>query len=268
MAALQRLEIDEVFADYLFAQGSGGQYRVSDGWYPVLGLPGSLNVEQQAVLFCKLQGPIEAEARKSCLNGVIEKIRIHRSSRVKGPDTMLVLACDLLHEFEVCQVPILSDVGQLAGVLSPLRETKVLADKQVAYRKTLYGFGQGSDAIYLRIDVQSDALARLYQSSGYDCGIFITAYNPLGNAQSHDANDAAHALLGAELSVFAGKSIEGSGAASSGEWPEERSFFGLGVDLERARELGVRFKQDAIVWAGRDAVPRVNAGVKGSHVAA
>ena len=257
MAALQRLEIDEVFADYLFAQGSGGQYRVSDGWYPVLGLPGSLNVEQQAVLFCKLQGPIEAEARKSCLNGVIEKIRIHRSSRVKGPDTMLVLACDLLHEFEVCQVPILSDVGQLAGVLSPLRETKVLADKQEAYRKTLYGFGQGLDAIYLRIDVRSDALARLYQSSGYDCGIFITAYNPLGIAESQESNDAAHALLGAELTATAGRIIEGAGFDPTGDWPEEKSYFGLGVDLEEAKNLGVRFRQDAIVWAGQDAVPRL-----------
>ncbi len=257
MTALKRLEIHEVFADYLFAQNSDGRYRVPDGWYPVLGLPGSLNVEEQAVLFCKLQGPIEAEARKSCLNGVIEKIRIHRSARVNGPDTMLVLASDLWHEFEVCQVPILLDVEKLAGVLSPLGETKVLADKQEAYRKTLYGFGQGPDAIALRIDVRSDALARLYQSSGHDCGIFITAYNPFGNAQSHEANDAAHALLGAELNVFAGKSIEGSGAASSGEWPEERSFFGLGVDLERAKELGVRFQQDAIVWAGRDAVPRL-----------
>ena len=31
---------------------------------------------------------------------------------------MLVLASDLLHEFEVCQVPILSDVAQLAGALT------------------------------------------------------------------------------------------------------------------------------------------------------
>ncbi len=119
MAALKRQEIHEVFTDYLFAQSTSGQYRVPEGWYPVLGLPGSLDVKDHAVLFCKLQGPIEAEAQKSCLNGVIEKIRIHRSARVNGPDTMLLLASDLMHEFEVCQVPILSDVEQLAGILSP-----------------------------------------------------------------------------------------------------------------------------------------------------
>ena len=119
MSALQRLEINEVFAGCLLVKNSGGQYRAPDGWYPVLGLPGSLDVEAHAVLFCKLQGPVEAGVQKSCLNGVIEKIRIHRSARVKGPDSMLVLASDLLHEFEVCQVPILSDAAQLAGALLP-----------------------------------------------------------------------------------------------------------------------------------------------------
>ena len=56
---------------------------------------------------------------------------------------------------------------------------------------------------------------------------------------------------------MAGKTIEGAGSDPAGDWPEEHSYFGLGVGLEDAKRLGVRFRQDAIVWTGRDAVPRL-----------
>ena len=106
---MKRLETKEVFDEHIFAQASEGRYLAPEGWYPLLGLPGMIAIDRGAVLFCKLQNPIEAEMQKFCLNGVIEKIRIHRSAKVNGPDTMLVLASDLFHEFEVCQVPMMSD---------------------------------------------------------------------------------------------------------------------------------------------------------------
>lgn len=106
---MKKLQKKEVFDDYMFAQSNGGRYLAPDGWYPLLGLPGAMDIHRGAVLFCKLQTPVEAEVQKSCLNGVIENIRIHRSAKVNAPDTMLVLASDLLREFEVCQIPMMSD---------------------------------------------------------------------------------------------------------------------------------------------------------------
>jgi len=38
---------------------------------------------------------------------------------------------------------------------------------------------------------------------------------------------------------------------------EEKSFFALGVDLETAKNLGICYQQNAIVWAGADAVPKL-----------
>ena len=198
MKAIKRLEASEVFGDYLFARAEGRNYHVPDGWYPLLGLAGSLDIEQDAVLFCTLQAPIETEARKFCLNGVIEKLRIHRSARVNGPDTVLVLASDLMREFELCQIPIVSTAREFARLLSHETRTDVPAEKREAYFSTRYWFGKGAEAITLRIDHRSDALARLYASSGYDCGAFVTAHNPFGNVESGDANDAAQALLGEE----------------------------------------------------------------------
>ena len=108
--AIRRLQLDEAFSSYRFAQSRSGHYPAAEGWYPLLGVPGSLDVQRNAVLFCKLQQAFEADVQRLCLNGVIDKIRIHRSARVKGPDSMLVLASDLLCEIEICQVPLMTEV--------------------------------------------------------------------------------------------------------------------------------------------------------------
>ena len=107
---IPRLPFHEVFNGCSFVQAHNGHYPAENGWYPLLGLPGVLDLQHNAVLFCRLHKPLESEAQKLCLNGVIEKVRIHRSARVKGPDSMLVLASDLIREFEVCQVPLMSEL--------------------------------------------------------------------------------------------------------------------------------------------------------------
>ena len=133
----------------------------------------------------------------------------------------------------------------------------VPADQIEAYRKTKYRFGQGLDAVTLRIDEPSDALARLYVSSGHVSGVFITAYSPFSEPQSPEANEAAHARLGEELKVLGLPVIEGAGADPTGGWPEEKSYLVLGVDLDAAKALGLRYQQNAIVWVGADAVPKL-----------
>ncbi len=109
-SAIKKLQLDEAFSHYRFAQSRGGDYHAGDGWYPLLGLPGSLDVQRKAVLCCRLQPALETEVQRLCLNGVIDRIRIHRSARVKGPDSMLVLASDLLREFQICQVPLMTEI--------------------------------------------------------------------------------------------------------------------------------------------------------------
>ena len=136
-----------------------------------------------------------------------------------------------------------------------LAHSQIQTDKITAYLAADYRFGHSLDLITLRINTRSDALARLYASSGYQCGVFLTAYNPLGQALTLEANEAAHARLGTELKALAIEVIDGVGADPTGAWPEEKSFFALGVELEAARTLGIRYHQDAIVWVGRDAIP-------------
>ena len=142
------------------------------------------------------------------------------------------------------------------GIVSA--QSEIPAEKIAAYRKTDYRFGQGVDLITLRIDTRSDALSRLYISSQSTCGVFITAFNPYGEVGNREANEAAHARLGDELKGLArGRIIEGAGTDPTGEWPEEKSYFALGVDLETARRLGIKYRQNAVVWVGADAVPQL-----------
>jgi hypothetical protein len=138
-----------------------------------------------------------------------------------------------------------------------LAHSGVPPEKIEAYLETEYRFGEGIDVVTLRIDRRSEELARLYASSGAACGVFVTAYNPFGQARDIDTNEAAHMRLATDLRAMSARVTEGAGADPSGAWPEEKSFFALGVDLEAARQLGIRYRQDAIVWVGADAVPKL-----------
>jgi hypothetical protein len=141
--------------------------------------------------------------------------------------------------------------------MGSLMQSEISAWKIQAYQKTDYRFGEGTGAITLRVDVHSDELARLFAKSAQTCGLFITAFNPFGQVRSVDANEAAHVRLRTELKSVCPLVIEGAGADPTGAWPPEKSYFALGVDLEASKHLGQQYGQDAIVWAGKDAIPRL-----------
>ena len=138
-----------------------------------------------------------------------------------------------------------------------LAHSEIPAEKIEAYLKTEYRYGEGLDAVTLCIDRRSEDLARLYASSGTACGVFVTAFNPFGQARGIETNEAAHGRLATDLTAMSIRVMEGAGSDPSGAWPEEKSFFALGVDLDAARDLGMRYGQDAIVWVGADAVPKL-----------
>lgn len=138
-----------------------------------------------------------------------------------------------------------------------LSYTSIPSDKIAAYRATHYRVGVGSESFTLFIDIRSDAVTRLYEKTGYSCGVFITAFNPFGQAQSVEANEVAQSRLEGDLRALDSHLVAGVGADPSGTWPEEESFFALGIDKNTARQLGQRFYQDAVIWIGPDAIPQL-----------
>ncbi len=126
-----------------------------------------------------------------------------------------------------------------------------------AYRATLYRVRAGATPFDLRVDVASEALAALMRQHGVATAAYLTACNPYSVRVSDAANRAANeqlriALLHADAFIFHGEAIDPAGA-----WPPEPSFLALGLALATARELGMRFRQNAILFADDDAVPRL-----------
>ena len=138
-----------------------------------------------------------------------------------------------------------------------MTQTEVSEEKIRAYEATHYRSGFEPDVLVLRIGQHSPALALRFEAVGSDCALFITAFNPLGQEQDDAANKEAHARLGEVLHPMASAIIEGEGSDPSGKWRTEKSYLAFGIDADAARELGRRFKQDAIVWIGKDAIPQL-----------
>jgi hypothetical protein len=135
--------------------------------------------------------------------------------------------------------------------------SELSADKIDAYNATHYRVRAGDDGFTLRIGRRSPELSRLYHSSSQSCGVFITAFNPFGQIQGDAENETAHSRLGDDLRAASSWVIEGEGADAKGLWPAEKSYLALGVNEESARTLGKRWRQDAVVWVGEDASPKL-----------
>ena len=138
-----------------------------------------------------------------------------------------------------------------------MSETLIAVDKIRAYLATDYRLGHSDQDIVLNIGKRSERLAALFAYAGFNCGAFLTAYNPQGTIQSDAANDQAHAQLATKLRELELQAIEGSGSEQGTKWPAEKSYFALGLALEPAKSIGTHFDQDAIVWVGPDAVPQL-----------
>jgi hypothetical protein len=109
----------------------------------------------------------------------------------------------------------------------------------------------------LRIGKQSSELAKLYVEIGVYSAGFLTAWNPYSAETSVADNAAAQLSLIRRLSLEGYPTLKALGVDPAGEWPGEESIFVPGLDLERAKSLGAEFGQNAIVWAGPDAVPQL-----------
>jgi hypothetical protein len=77
-----------------------------------------------------------------------------------------------------------------------LTQSEIPTDKIKAYRNTQYCVAWDGDPFTLMIGTRSEALSKLYATTGQTCGVFIPAFNPFGQAQSDEANEAAHAVWG------------------------------------------------------------------------
>ena len=138
-----------------------------------------------------------------------------------------------------------------------MAQSDIPAEKIAAFMDTNYIVLTDQEDFTLRIGDYSSALRALYEKTNTGWSAFITAYNPLSSLQNRDTNEAANKRLFDHISLLYRLVFRGSGADPKGIWPPEPSFFVVGIDLEAAKLLGKRFRQDAVVWIDSDAVPQL-----------
>lgn len=134
--------------------------------------------------------------------------------------------------------------------------TEIPPDLISAYESTDFRVLE-PEAFTLRIGQQSDKLQALFHASGANCAAFLTAWNPYSEQTTDAENERLQSELTKRLLLEGFVTARGLGADPSGEWPGEESLFVLGLDLARAKSFGQQFRQNAIVWADADAVPRL-----------
>ncbi len=125
-----------------------------------------------------------------------------------------------------------------------------------AYLETDYCVHGDSPAV-LRVGEFCPALAGLHAAYRVNCSTFITACNPHSQVRDDAVNANRQSALAHELERRSLIFINGIGKHPSNKWPGEASFLVLGLGLATAKTLGTRLEQNAIVWNGLNAVPRL-----------
>lgn len=138
-----------------------------------------------------------------------------------------------------------------------MTRTAISADKIKAFESTNYWVHAESGLFALRVGEYSDKLYQLYRATNQICGAFITAYNPYSEQRDDATNRAAQLRLAEHLQALAPLVLDGEGKDPEGKWPGEPSLFALGLDQKAARLIGEQYRQDAIIWVDRDAIPQL-----------
>ncbi len=125
-----------------------------------------------------------------------------------------------------------------------------------AYEQTEYRV-LGDASIVLRVGKACADLALLHEQHQTQCSAFVTACNPLGDVLDDTVNAERQQALAAQLARDGLVALPAVGQAASGSWPAEASFLVLGIERAAAQELGRQFQQNAIIWAGADAIPEL-----------
>ena len=121
-----------------------------------------------------------------------------------------------------------------------------------AYHQTDYHFGD----TFLNIGELSSKAVSLLQQFAPAGGLFITAWNPLGEELTLEDNLKANQNLKAELLIRGLNVIDGYGVSKDGKWRED-SFFTYPIDEETSLKLCCDFSQNAVVYVSSNGLPEL-----------
>lgn len=125
------------------------------------------------------------------------------------------------------------------------------------YLATWYQVWINAALIMLKAGYPSPPLAALLQTTNTHGAAYITACNPGSQIIPPSQNQSATILLYEKLACYSNYIYHGAGIDPAGKWPAEESLLALGIDLLTAKSIGREFGQNAIIWIGSAAIPRL-----------
>ena len=138
----------------------------------------------------------------------------------------------------------------------PARKSRVCADLVQAYRNTTYGVDAAAPfAVF--VGQASGPLLSLMAQNECHSAAYITACNPMGRRLADGDNARRQVALAAYLRHNGYRFLHGKGQGADRRWQAEPSFLVFGIPLQMAKALGCRWRQNAILWCGADAVPQL-----------
>jgi hypothetical protein len=135
--------------------------------------------------------------------------------------------------------------------------SKIPLSMILAYQRTLYRVKARPKGWMLRIGHASRRLESLYRQENLSTAVFITAYNPYSQKTSKAENVSAQRRLVDEIQKEGFSFMTGIGKDPGRKWGPEASLLVLGLSLKNAKTLGKKYRQNAIVFVGKNAIPRL-----------
>ena len=134
--------------------------------------------------------------------------------------------------------------------------SKIDEDIITAYLETHYRVSAAPPFV-MRVGEVCPELVALYKKMRVSCCAYITACNPHSQQEETSTNAELQAALAHQLQGRGLSYISGVGQHPSTQWPGEPSMLVPGPAQEAAKKLGQRFRQNAILWCGPDALARL-----------
>lgn len=135
--------------------------------------------------------------------------------------------------------------------------SKVPTELIAAYMRTRYRALTPEGEIVLRIGEPSDAMAQLIPAAGAKGAAFITAENPFSEQLSASENYVRQKCLRDDLALLGATAFDGEGQGDDPAWPAETSYLAVGITYDEARDLGIKYQQNAIVWIDATGTPEL-----------
>lgn len=109
----------------------------------------------------------------------------------------------------------------------------------------------------IRIGELSPELKALHQLKQVHSSCFITPCNPESVQLEQAENNQKLSDFRTDKLLQDFELVSGLGKHPTDSWEGEESYLVLGISLKEAMEIGQKYKQNAIVWIGSDAIPEL-----------